>query len=119
MQAILSNASAEQGIDLVVFAQSSRLTQPGKSLSHNPTLGQRLKTMPLTALDHLHVPAEHAQRPIDQTARVVAPTKSQQQSHCVCGYVALAPFDSFACVISALPLFEMVLTDWESMMVSC
>ena len=31
--------------------------------------------------------------------------------------MALAPFDSFACAISALPLFEMVLTDWESMMV--
>ena len=40
----------------------------------------------------------------------------QQQPHCVYGYVALAPFDSFACVVSALPSFETVLTDWESMM---
>ena len=40
----------------------------------------------------------------------------QQQPHCVYGYVALAPFDSFACVISVLPSFETVLSDWESMM---
>ena len=40
----------------------------------------------------------------------------QQQPHCVYIYVALAPFDSFAGVVFALPPFEMVLTDWESMM---
>ena len=35
----------------------------------------------------------------------------QQQPNCVYGYVALASFDSFACVISALFLFKTVLTD--------
>ena len=40
----------------------------------------------------------------------------QQQPHCAYICVALAPFDSFACVVFALPPFEMVLTDWESMM---
>ena len=32
--------------------------------------------------------------------------------------MVLALFDSFACVISALPPFETVLSDWESMMVT-
>ena len=75
MQAIFTNASAEQSGDLVALVQSSRLTLPGKGSLHNPALGQRPKTTPLTALGHLHVPAEHAQRPIDQTARVAATHK--------------------------------------------
>ena len=135
MQAIFTNASAVEGNDLVVLGEPARLTQPGRGSLHNPALGQRLKNMPLAALDHLHVPTKHAQRPIDQTAHVAAIGKDgfeaikaqeqphqqspgsppilnacrmhhhdQQQPHRVYGYVALAPFDSFACVISALPL---------------
>ena len=42
----------------------------------------------------------------------------QQQPRCVYGYMALASFDSFACVVFALSPFETVLTDWESMMVT-
>ena len=32
--------------------------------------------------------------------------------------MVLALFDSFVCVIPALPPFETVLSDWESMMVT-
>ena len=70
MQAIFTNASAEGGRDLVALAQFFSIAQPSEGSFHNPALGQRLKTTPLTALGHLHVPAEYAQRPIDQTARV-------------------------------------------------
>ena len=80
MQAIFAKASAEEGRDLVVLAQSSRLTQPGKSPLHNPALGQYPEDALLAALDHLHVPAQQAQRPIDQTARVAAIGKDGLQT---------------------------------------
>ena len=75
MQAFFTNASAEEGSDLVVFGEPARLTQPGKSPLHNPALGQYPEDMLLAALDRLHVPAKHAQRPIDQTTRVAATHK--------------------------------------------
>ena len=36
MQAFFTNASAEEGSDLVVFGEPARLTQPGKGSLHNP-----------------------------------------------------------------------------------
>ncbi|MFC2590027.1 MAG: hypothetical protein ACFNZS_08740 [Ottowia sp.] len=48
MQAIFTNASAEEGSDFVVFGAPARLTQPGKSHLHNLALGQRLKTVTLS-----------------------------------------------------------------------
>ena len=67
MQAIFTNASAEQGSDLGVLVQSSRLTHSDKSPLHNPAFGPYRADALLAALDRLHVPAKHAQRPIDQT----------------------------------------------------
>ena len=75
MQAFFTNASAEEGSDLVVFGEPARLTQPGKGSFRNPALGQYPEDMLLAALDHLHVPTQHAQRPIDQTACVAAIAK--------------------------------------------
>ena len=62
MQAIFTKASAEEGSDLVVLAQSSRLAQPGKILCPIQRLGLYLEDVLLAALDLLHVPAEHALR---------------------------------------------------------
>ena len=56
-QAIFTKASAEEGSDLVVLAQSSRLAQPGKILCPIQRLGLYLEDVLLAALDF---PAEHA-----------------------------------------------------------
>ena len=80
MQAIFTKASAEEGSDLVVLAQSSGLTQPSKSPLHNPALGQYPEDALLAALDHLHVPTKHAQHPIDQAARVAAIGKDRLET---------------------------------------
>ena len=83
MQAIFTNASAVEGGDLVGLGEPARLTQPGRGSLHNPALGQRLKNMPLAALDYPHVPARRAQRQLirlpvfrgNQGARTAAPAK--------------------------------------------
>ena len=75
MQAFFTNASAEEGSDLVVFGEPARLTQPGKGSFRNPEFGQYLEDMLLAVFDHLHAPTQHAQRPIDQAAYVATIAK--------------------------------------------
>jgi len=57
---------------LVVLGEPSRLAQPGEGSFHNPAPGKHLEDALLAALDHLHVPAKHAQRPSNQRARAAA-----------------------------------------------
>ena len=57
MQAILTNASAEEGREFIVLGEPSRLVQLGEGSFHNSALGERLEDALLATLDHQHVPA--------------------------------------------------------------
>ena len=51
MQAIFTNASAEEGRDLVALAQFFSIAQPSEGSFHNPALGRRLEDALLATLD--------------------------------------------------------------------
>ena len=68
MQAIFTNDSAEEDRDLVVFAQSSRLTQPGTGSLRNPVL------------DPPAWSSRTGSAPINQTAHVAAIGKDSLQA---------------------------------------
>ena len=51
MQAIFTNASAEEGRDLVALAQFFSIAQPSEGSFHNPALGRRLEDVLLATLD--------------------------------------------------------------------
>ena len=113
--------------DFIVLGlgELARSTQPGKGSLHNPaplkmrcwqrlivcTSQPNMLSAQVHEQPHQQSPGSH---PVLNASRVHH--HGQQQPQCVYGYVALTLFDSFACVISALPPFETVLTDWESMM---
>ena len=67
----LTNVSAE-GAVISQFLESLRGSARQRLFSQSSRLGQYHADALLKALDHLHAPAQHAQRPFNQRARVAA-----------------------------------------------